>query len=127
MGGVDIVKDGVSVAEGFPSKVIVATSTNQGDVILIDWLYPFLWEAAQIGAIDVPAHIAYGFFGGGLMWLWENLAEEVTDFAEENWEAAAIAEKNEAHVPNTVEDEGGPKGDSGNVGEINDENFGTDL
>jgi len=87
---------------------------------LIDWVYPFLWEAAQVAAIDVPAHIGYEFVGGGLMWLWENLAEEVKDMAI----AEGIASKHDAHVPNIVEDEGGIVEDTGNVGDISDENFG---
>jgi len=125
MGAESIVADGVSIAPGFPSKIITITDTNQGSIIFIDWIEPFLWEAAQVAAIDVPAHIGYNFFGKGLEWLWENLAEEVKDMAIQE----GIDKAHDAHVPNVVVDEGSSiiEEDTGNVGEISDENFGTDL
>jgi len=92
---------------------------------LVNWLYPFLWEAAQVAAIDVPAHIVYEGLGGGLRFLWENLAEDVKDMVE----AESLKAAHDEHIPNIVVDEGSESvpEDTGNVGEISDENFGTDL
>jgi len=57
--------------------------------------------------------------------LWENLAEEVKEMAIQE----GIDAKNNAHVPNLVEEEEGSTvvEDTGNVGEISGENFGIDL
>jgi len=54
-GGEVLVEDGVVVAAGFTQVVLVQTDTNQGNRIWIEWLEPFLWEAAQIAAVDAPA------------------------------------------------------------------------
>jgi len=79
-----VVEDGVSVAAGFKSVVLVVTDTNQGSIVFLNWIEPFLWEAAQVVAIDVPAHIGYEFVGKGLMWLWRELAFEVNAMAEKD-------------------------------------------
>jgi len=101
-GGESIVADGVSVAVGFKSVVLVTTSTNAGSAIYLGWIEPFLWEAAQVAAIDVPAEIGIEFVGRGLEWLWEGLAGEVYAMAE----AELIESKHDAHVPNVAAEEG---------------------
>lgn len=79
--GESIVADGVVKATGFPSKVLVPTSTNQGDLIFIEWIEPFLWEATQVLAVEVPANIVYNGLYGGLAWVWRELSYEVKDLA----------------------------------------------
>lgn len=124
-GGESIVADGVAVVVGFPSVVLVPTATNAGSQIYLEWIEPFLWEAAQVAAIDVPAEIAIEFLGSGLIWLWNELAQEVYAMAEQD----LIQGKVDAHVPNVAPEEVEPPviEDDGNVGDISGEDFGTDL
>lgn len=80
--GDSIVSDGVVVAAGFDSKVLVITPTNQANKnpvkevvekvgydynqLLTKWIYPFLWDAAQVGVVDAPSMIGYEFLSLGL-------------------------------------------------------------
>jgi len=54
-----LVEDGVVVAAGFAKKVLVKTSTNQGDRIVTDWIEPIAWEAAQTALVDAPSMMIY--------------------------------------------------------------------
>lgn len=93
-----IVQDGMVVAAGFEQKVLVATATNQAattttvqavveaagydyNKLLTDWMYPFLWESAQIGAVDAPTMMAYEFLSLGLQYLWYGVSAEVNKLA----------------------------------------------
>lgn len=78
--------------------------------IWYNWLEPFLWEAAQIAAVDTPSVIIYEGLFLGLQWLWDNLRMEVKDMANEyfrNQAHKATQEKidHEDHVVNTVPEE----------------------
>jgi len=88
-GGEAIVEDGVVVAAGFTKKVLVQTETNQGSRIYYEWVEPFLWEAAQIAAVDTPSMIIYEGMYLGLQYLWDGLRHEVNDMAQEHFENQA--------------------------------------
>lgn len=77
-----VVSDGVTVAAGFPAKVLVKTSTNQGSVVWEEWIKPWLWEAYAWCLIESPGMIFYNFNSLGLTWLWNELAIEVRALAE---------------------------------------------
>jgi hypothetical protein len=83
-GGVALVEDGVVVAEGFSSVVLVKTETNQGNRLYLEWIEPFLWESAQIAAVDAPAEMIYEGLFLGLQFLWNNLRFEVATYAKEH-------------------------------------------
>jgi hypothetical protein len=76
-GAEQVVADGVTVAVGFPAKVLVQTSTNQGAMVWVEWLAPFCWAALQVVVVDAPSLMAYNFQSFGLVWLWNALSEEV--------------------------------------------------
>lgn len=42
-GNEKVVSDGVTVAAGFAPKILVRTATNQGSVVMVEWLEPMLW------------------------------------------------------------------------------------
>ena len=86
--GESIVKDGVVVAAGFPSVVLVRTSTNQDSLIWIEWVEPWMWYVAQITSIDVPAMIILEGASMGAEWLWEELAQEVETLAASDFKDA---------------------------------------
>jgi len=88
-GGESIVEDGVVVAAGFSQVVLVQTDTNQGSRLWIEWIEPFLWEAAQITAVDTPAMIIYEGLHYGLQWMWDNLRFEVDAYAQEHFKNQA--------------------------------------
>jgi len=60
---------------------LVETPTNRGSAVWIEWIEPFLWSAAQIGAIDTPTTIVYEGLWLGLAWVWRGLNGEVADLA----------------------------------------------
>jgi hypothetical protein len=76
-GGEAIVEDGVVVAAGFTKTVLVKTDTNQGSTVYYEWVEPFLWEAAQIAAVDAPSYMLYEGLFLGLQYLWHGLTYEV--------------------------------------------------
>lgn len=76
-GGAKLVEDGVVLAEGFPRVVLVQTDTNAGAQIYYEWLEPFLWEAAQIAAVDAPSEMLYNGLALGLQFVWNGLRFEV--------------------------------------------------
>lgn len=80
-GGEAIVEDGVVVAAGFTKVVLVQTDTNQGMRVYYEWIEPFLWEAAQIAAVDTPARMIYEGLFLGLAYLWNGLRYEVDAMA----------------------------------------------
>lgn len=101
--GESIVADGVATAAGFPAKILTLTSTNQGAVILIDWIYPFLWAMLQNAAIEAPSMIFYNFVAYGMVWIWGELAQEISAFAESEGMKTDMAD----HVPESAPTEGG--------------------
>jgi hypothetical protein len=104
-GGEAIVEDGVVVAAGFTKKVLVPTDTNQGSRIYYEWVEPFLWEAAQIAAIDTPSMIIYEGMYLGLQYLWNGLRFEVDEMAQQHFLDQANAAQQEhidAHTVNRV-------------------------
>jgi hypothetical protein len=112
-GGEVLVADGVVVAAGFTSVVLVQTETNQGNRIYLEWIEPFLWEAAQIAAVDVPGEIIYEGLFMGLQFLWDNLRFEVDLYAQEQFKNQAnTAQKEEIdnHTVNTVPQDDEPVG-----------------
>jgi len=117
--GESIIADGVVAAAGFAPKILVVTSTNQGSVIWIDWVEPFLWEAAQVLTVDAPSNIVYNGLYGGLAWVWKELSYEVKDLAK----SMEMDEAHEEHMPNAVPEEGDsePKEDDGNVQAVGDD------
>lgn len=80
-GGEAIVEDGVVVAAGFKKVVLVQTDTNQGSRVYYEWIEPWLWEGAQILAVDTPSVMIYEGLYLGLAFLWDNLRHEVDKFA----------------------------------------------
>jgi hypothetical protein len=104
-GGESIVEDGVVVAAGFKPTVLVKTETNQGSAVLINWIYPWLWESAQIGAVDVPSMMIYELIYLGLQYLWNGLRWEVKlyadDYERSHMNTQQTAKIND-HVINTV-------------------------
>lgn len=97
--GEAIVSDGVTVASGFPSVVLVRTSTNQGSLIWIEWIEPWMWYMAQISAVDVPAMILYEGVSMGAEWFWEELAQEVEVMAASDFKEAEETAFIEDHTP----------------------------
>lgn len=116
-----VVENGVTTAEGFKAVILVPSAANAGDQIWVSWIEPFMWEALQIVAVDVPADIFYNGLYGGLAWVWHELAYEVEEMARQ----AEIDRAHEEHVPNVAPQEGDEEpvfeGDDGNTGTINDE------
>merc|ERR1719263_2294257 len=116
-GGEAIVEDGVVVAAGFQKVVLVQTETNQGSRIYYEWIEPFLWEAAQIAAVDSSSMIIYEFLFQGLQWLWDNLRWEVRAEAHshfKNEQNQAQQEEIDSHSVNTVPQDDEPL-DDGNT------------
>lgn len=101
--GESIVADGVAVAPGFTSVVLVRTETNGGSMVWIEWIEPWLWAVAQICGIDAPAAVFYEFLSLGLVWLWNELAQEVYDLAK----ADGVEDIIEEHVPTVAPGEPG--------------------
>lgn len=79
--GQSIVADGVSVAAGFGGGVLVNTATNAGWLIWYDWIEPWCWEMAQVAGINAPSNAFFGFWSTGLVWLWNELAQETASLA----------------------------------------------
>lgn len=88
-GGEPIVEDGVVVAKGFKSVILVKTDTNAGSQIFYEWIEPFLWDAAQIAAVDTPSMILYEGLFMGLQFLWDGLRWEVHHFAADHFKNQA--------------------------------------
>jgi hypothetical protein len=88
-GGEKLVEDGVVLAAGFPSVVLVQTETNQGSRLWIEWIEPFLWEATQIVAADAPSRMIYEGLHYGLQFLWNELRFVVDQYAKDHYKAAA--------------------------------------
>jgi hypothetical protein len=70
MGKEKVVSDGVTVAAGFPKKVITVTATNQGAVIMTEWIEPWLWYSAGVLLVNVPSYWFSNFIAIGLAWIW---------------------------------------------------------
>lgn len=49
--------------------------------VYYEWIEPFLWEAAQIAAVDTPARMIYEGLFLGLAYLWNGLRYEVDAMA----------------------------------------------
>jgi hypothetical protein len=88
-GGEKLVEDGVVLAAGFPSVVLVQTDTNQGSRLWLEWIEPFMWEAAQIVAADAPSRMIYEGLHYGLQFLWNELRFVVDQYAKDHYKAAA--------------------------------------
>lgn len=123
--GESIVADGVAVAPGFTSVVLVRTDTNADSLLWIEWIQPWLWGCAQIAGVDTPAAIFYEFLSLGLVWLWNELAQEVYDLAK----ADGVKEIIEEHVPTVAPGEPGEQEerevdpDAGQAGLVGDDGF----
>lgn len=131
-GGEAIVEDGVVVAAGFTKVVLVQTETNQGSRVYYEWIEPFLWDAAQIAAIDAPSMVLYEGLFLGLQWLWDNLRHEVNDFAIEhrkNQANEAQQKEIDDHKVNVVpqDDEPTETFDDGNTQGVADEGASEDM
>lgn len=123
--GESIVADGVAVAPGFTSVVLVRTDTNADSLLWIEWIQPWLWGCAQIAGVDTPAAIFYEFLSLGLVWLWNELAQEVYDLAK----ADGVEDIIEEHVPTVAPGEPGEQEerevdpDAGQAGLVGDDGF----
>lgn len=133
-GGEDIVKDGVVVAAGFSNVVLVKTDTNQGDQVYYEWIEPFLWEAAQIAAVDTPARMIYEGLFLGLAYLWNGLRYEVDAMAQDHFKNQANEAQREViehddHTVNVVpsDDEPITPVDDGTSESIEDEGDSFDM
>jgi hypothetical protein len=128
-GGEKLVEDGVVVAAGFTQVVLVQTETNQGNRIYIEWIEPFLWEAAQITAADAPARIIYEGLHYGLQYLWNGLRFEVDQYAKDHYKSVsnkAQMKEISDHDVNSVPQDDEPV-DNGDTGDIKDETITGDM
>lgn len=80
----------------------------------------------QIFTVDVPAVIFYNFMSGGLMWLWNELAQEVYALAEADGVQEDMEEIHEEHIPQVTPNDFIAPGD-GEAGLVNDDGFGEGL
>jgi hypothetical protein len=83
----------------------VPNDSNVGDAIYVGWIEPFLWEGAQIAAIDTPSVMMYEGLWLGLQYVWQGLAGEVNDLArsiEKEQANEAQQEKIDSHEVNRV-------------------------
>jgi len=110
--GVKTIENGVVRAPGFKPIVVFPNDSNIGDSMYVEWIEPFLWEAASIGAVDVPSMLIYEGFWLGLQFMWNGLAGEVNALARSIEKDAADAEQQEKidnHSVNRVPTDAGPQ------------------
>lgn len=103
--GAKDIENGVVRAEGYKPIVLVPNDSNVGDLIYVGWIEPFLWEGAQIAAIDTPSVMLYEGLWLGLQYVWQGLAGEVNDLArsiEKDQANSAQQEKIDSHEVNRV-------------------------
>lgn len=120
--GESIVADGVAVASGFDSVILVRTPTNGGAAFWLEWIQPWLWSMFQTTVIDAPSMTAYSFWSLGLTWLWNGLSGEVLDMAKEHMTQKELEEIHEEHVPIVA-----PEEDFGLDAIVDDSDFAPDA
>lgn len=72
-GTTSVIKDGVVKAAGFAPVILVATSTNAGDAVWINWFQPWFWQIYKACLLNAPIYMFYNFIAYGLIWMWNEL------------------------------------------------------